>query len=119
MKKLSLYLLLFTMVLSHAQENKPNSFTVNASTFVSAIDNDEYELVEHYLKNRLIPVNMFYEGKTFIIHACIKNKPEMIRLLVRHGADITLRCEEGFLPEEHAKRNDSIHALAEIIVIKA
>jgi len=119
LKNLSLYLSLFTVLLSYAQEHKTNSALVNASRFVLAIENENYAVVEQYLENSLIPVNMYYKGKTFIIHASISNKPEMVQLLYRYGADITLPCDEGFSPEEHAKANDAIHALAEIIVIKA
>lgn len=119
LKNLSLYLSLFVMTFSHAQEHETDSLLVNASRFVLAIENENYAAVEQYLENGLIPVNMYYKGKTFIIHASISNKPEMVQLLYRYGADIMLPCEEGLSPEAHAKANNAIHALAEIIVIKA
>lgn len=86
---------------------------------ITAIQNEDFNYVEKIITNNQSLIDKRINGKTLIIHAAIMNKPEMVRLLYTLGADITLRCEEGYSPEEHANFNKSINALAEIIVIKA
>ncbi|MGB1979559.1 MAG: ankyrin repeat domain-containing protein [Flavobacteriales bacterium] len=86
---------------------------------VTAIQNEDYNYVEKIIKNNQYLIDKRINGKTLIIHAATMNKPEMIRLLYDLGADINLRCEEGYSPEEHANFKKSFNALAEIIVIKA
>jgi ankyrin repeat protein len=54
-----------------------------------------------------------------LIHACIYDKPEMVLLLLNKGASLNLPCDNGFTPEEHARINNSIYALAQIIIVKA
>lgn len=54
-----------------------------------------------------------------MIYACIFNKPEVVGFLYNNGANLGIRCEDGYLPEDHANANNAIHALSEIIIIKA
>lgn len=84
-----------------------------------AIKNEGYTYLEEALFYGIIDPNHLINGKPIISYACIYNKPEMVRLFYVNGADLNLRCIEGYLPEEHAQINNAINALAEIIVIKA
>ena len=43
----------------------------------------------------------------------------MINVLVRKGCSLSVTGEDGYLPEEWAKKLNKFHALAEIIVITA
>lgn len=84
-----------------------------------AIKNEGYTYLEEALFYGIIDPNHLINGKPIISYACTYNKPEMVRLFYVNGADLNLRCIEGYLPEEHAQINNAINALAEIIVIKA
>lgn len=86
---------------------------------LEAIRNDDYKFVELAFKSGQIDVNDYYNGKTYLIYACMYDKPEMVRLLFTLGADILKRCDQGYLPIEHAKHHQAIYALAEIVVIQA
>lgn len=86
---------------------------------LNAIENEDYTYLEEVLFYKIIDPNFLINGKPIISHACIYNKAEMVRLIYENGADLNLRCIEGYLPEDHAQMNNAIKALAEIIVIKA
>ena len=86
---------------------------------LEAISNDNYQFIETKLDNYIIDPNAKINGKTLLIHACIYDKPEMVLLLLNKGASLNLPCDNGFTPEEHARINNSIYALAQIIIIKA
>ena len=86
---------------------------------LEAIRNDDYKFVELAFKSGQIDVNDYYNGKTYLIYASMYDKPEMVRLLFTLGADILKRCDQGYLPIEHAKHNQAIYARAELIVLQA
>ena len=119
MKAISFIFLSCMMSFTHAQIDSIENSIPSDSLFVEAIKNENYELFESLLKEGKVNVNHLYNGKTFVIYACIYNKPEMVRILYNNGADIGIRCEDGYLPEDHAKANDSYHALSELVIIKA
>lgn len=86
---------------------------------LSAIEQNNFKVVEEIIANERLNINDFYKGKTFAIWASIHDKPEMLKILFEAGADLNKRCSFGYTIEEHCERNKSIRALAEIIVIKA
>ncbi|MDA9330634.1 ankyrin repeat domain-containing protein [Flavobacteriaceae bacterium] len=92
---------------------------VSAEEIISAIASDDYLFIENALSQKSIHPNQFFDGKTMLIHAVILDKPEMINLLVRRGAQLSLPCNEGLTPLEYAEKLESIYAQAEIIVISA
>ncbi len=99
--------------------NANNQSTFDGAILLQAIESENYDLVEQIIVEEKLDLNTYYEGKTFLIHATIKNKPEMVRLLFSYGADITMPCEHGYSPEEYAQFNEAYNAWAEIAVIKA
>ena len=119
MKTLSFIFLSCMMTLNHAQIDPAGPAISSDSLFVEAIKNENYKQAESLIEGGKVNVNQLYNGKTFLIYACIFNKPEMVRFLYNHGADLGIRCEDGYLPKEHAMANNAIHALSELIVIRA
>ena len=104
------------------QNKQKNSFNLKHSyehKLLLAIKQDDFPTIENIISNNLIKINEHYEGKTFVIWAAINNKPEIVRLLVNYGADISKRCDLGFTIEDHCLANNSIEALSEIVVLKA
>ena len=87
--------------------------------FLEAIFNEDYSRIETLIQNNTLDLNDYYEGKTLLIYASIKNKSEMVRLLCHHGADPTKRCIEGYSPKQHAIANNAYQAAAEIVLIIA
>ena len=124
---LSLLLILFlgsSLQSGYAQPNE--QFYTEISSHVDlpervleAIRNDDYKFVELALVSGQIDVNEYYNGKTYLIYASIYNKPEMVRLLFTLGADFLKRCDQGYLPIEHAKHHQAVYARAELIVLQA
>lgn len=86
---------------------------------IMAIKENDFHTVEKIITNNLIEINEHYEGKTFVIWAGIYNKPEILRMLVDFGADLSKRCDLGYTIEEHCCANESMKALSEIIVFRA
>ena len=129
MKHSTLSLLFFLCLASsfHTGYAQPNeSFYPEISSpdelserVLEAIRNDDYKFVELAFVSGRMDVNDYYNGKTYLIYASIYNKPEMVRLLFTLGADILKRCDQGYLPIEHAKHHQAIYARAELIVLQA
>lgn len=84
-----------------------------------AIKQGDFQSIEYIITNNLIEINEYYEGKTFVIWAGIYDKPEIVRMFVDFGADLSKRCILGYTIEEHCLANKSVKALAEVIVIRA
>ena len=85
---------------------------------IIAIKENDFHTIENIIKNNLIEIDEHYEGKTFVIWAGIYNKPEIVRMLVEFGADLSKRCDLGYTIEDHCRANNSIKSLSEIIVLK-
>lgn len=83
------------------------------SSFCKAIVQGDIETVK-----RLIElgedVNKKSLGKTPVIFAARYNKAEILSLLLENGADLTIRCENGFTPKRHAELSNAKEALAVI-----
>ena len=85
-----------------------------------AIQTEDYVYIERLLQSGTISPRMMVNGKPLIIHAAIHDKAEMILLLATYGAMLVdPTCEEGKDIMEYAKEYNSIHAQAQIIIIKA
>ena len=119
MKAIIFIFLSCMLTFAHAQIDPIENSIFSDSLFVDAIMSEDYNLLDSLLKEGKVNVNHLYNGKTFVIYACIFNKPEIVRFLYNNGADIGIRCEDGYLPEDHANANNAIHALSEIVIIKA
>lgn len=119
MKALSFIFLSCMITFTHAQIDPIENSISSDSLFVEAIKKENYKQLQSLLEEGKVNVNHHYKGKTFVIYACIFNKPEMVRFLYDHGADIGIRCKDGHLPKDHAMANNAIHALSELIIIKA
>tara|TARA_Y100000992_G_scaffold211865_1_gene145722 strand:+ start:2516 stop:2863 length:348 start_codon:yes stop_codon:yes gene_type:complete len=92
---------------------------ITTDTIISAIENNDFEYIERIISKGLIDRNGMYDGKTLLIHAVVNDNAEMINVLVRKGCSLSIPGEDGYLPEEWARKLNKIHALAEIIVITA
>tara|TARA_B100000963_G_C22375445_1_gene557805 strand:- start:94 stop:489 length:396 start_codon:yes stop_codon:yes gene_type:complete len=85
-----------------------------------AVQTENYDYIEKLLETGVISSRMKVNGKPLVIHAAIHDKPEMILLLATYGAMlIEPVCDDGKDIMEHAIENNSIHAQAQIIIIKA
>ena len=92
---------------------------ITVDNIIEAIQNNNFEFIETGLSKGLIDRNATYNGKTLLIHAVINDNAEMINVLVRKGCSLSVPGDEGYLPEEWARKLNKVHALAEIIVITA
>lgn len=86
---------------------------------ISAFDTLDYVYFETAISSKQLDPNQFINGKPLLIHAVINDQPEMVRLLLIHGARLSLTSEEGHDVDYYANKHKSIHAKAELIVIKA
>ena len=92
---------------------------ITTDNIIEAIENNNFEFIERGLSKGLINGNATYKGKTLLIHAVMNDNAEMINVLVRKGCSLSVPGDEGYLPEEWARKLNKVHALAEIIVITA
>ncbi|GGW23193.1 ankyrin repeat domain-containing protein [Arenibacter certesii] len=53
-------------------------------------------------------------GKTPVIFAARYNKAEIVSLLIKNGADVTIRCDSGYTAKKHAELSNATDALAVI-----
>ena len=92
---------------------------ITTDNIISAIENNDFKFIEKIISKGLVDRNGLYDGKTLLIHAVIDDNAEMINVLVRKGCSLSVAGEDGYLPEEWARKLNKFHALAEIIVITA
>jgi ankyrin repeat protein len=86
---------------------------------INAIKSDDYDYFITSFSEGGLDVNQIIKGKTLLIYASIFNKPEMINLLISQGAFFSSECDDGYTAMDHAIKNNSIKAIAELIVISA
>ena len=87
---------------------------------LSAIQNEDYNKIENLIKSKKLSPHARINGKPLIIHAAIHDKAEMILLLANYGALLVEPfCDEGKDIMDHAIENKSIHAQAQLIIIRA
>ncbi|KAK0065426.1 notch-regulated ankyrin repeat-containing protein [Biomphalaria pfeifferi] len=70
-------------------------------TFREAVQNGDYIELQRILEERegKINVNLFdTEGQTALHHSCLQGNLELVKLLVRFGADVRLANRDGWNP---------------------
>lgn len=95
----------------------PDAITMIApskiNSFCKAIVQGDVETVK-----RLIAlgedVNQKSLGKTPAIFAARYNKAEILSILLENGADLSIRCDNGYTPKKHAELSNAKEALAVI-----
>ena len=84
---------------------------------IKEIINNNYKVVNDLLSKRLINSRSVVDGKPLLIHAVINDRPDMVNLLIRFGAQpYADYCDEGFNAHEWAVKSESYYARAELIV---
>ncbi|MBH21738.1 MAG: hypothetical protein CML98_08220 [Rhodobiaceae bacterium] len=87
---------------------------------LNAIESENYIFIENLIKSKELSPHARINGKPLIIHAAIHDKAEMILLLANYGALlIEPFCDEGKDIMDYAIENKSIHAQAQLIIIRA
>ena len=85
---------------------------------VEGIIKNDYKVVSDLLSKRLINSRSVVDGKPLLIHAVINDKPDMVNLLIRYGAQPYADfCNEGYNAHEWAVKSQSYYARAELIVV--
>jgi ankyrin repeat protein len=83
---------------------------VDISSFCKAIVKGDFETVK-----RLIElgedVNQKSLGKTPAIFAARYNKVEILELLIANGADLKIKCDNGYNAKKHAELSNATEAL--------
>lgn len=83
------------------------------NSFCKAIMQGDIETVQ-----RLIDlgedVNQKSLGKTPAIFAARYNKPEILSLLLENGADLSIKCDDGYTAKKYAELSNAKEALAVI-----
>lgn len=112
----SFFLFLFLVTAISAQPLN-NSFE---QKILNAIESENYIFIENLIKSKELSPHARINGKPLIIHAAIYDKAEMILLLANYGALlIEPFCDEGKDIMDYAIENKSIHAQAQLIIIRA
>ncbi len=109
--------LMFTSLLGYSKENEPEvireskaiaAFEINS--FCKAIVKGDLETVK-----RLIAlgedVNQKSLGKTPAHFAARYNRPEILKLLIKNGANLKTRCGKGYSVKKHAELSNATEAL--------
>ncbi len=85
---------------------------------VEGIIKNDYKVVSDLLSKRLVNSRSVVDGKPLLIHAVINDKPDMVNLLIRYGAQPYADfCNEGYNAHEWAVKSQSYYARAELIVV--
>lgn len=85
---------------------------------IESIKSNDYNSVKELLSNRFISASLIVDGKPLLVHAVINDKPDMVNLLIRYGAQpYTDYCDQGYNALEWAIKSESYYARAELIVI--
>ncbi len=124
MKKLTVTMAIMAVLLSTglmANENvsvlkcNETQFVVNPeiSTFCKAILSGNLKLVKGMIEAGE-DVNKVSLGMTPAIFAARYNKAEILELLIANGADLKIKCKNGFTITEIAKESNAKEALAVI-----
>jgi len=111
-------ILFFNLNLSNA--NSITTFSENeySNIIVEGIVKNDYKVVKEFLTKGLINARSVVDGKPLLIHAVINDKPDMVNLLIRYGAQpYEDYCNEGYNAHEWAVKSQSDYARAELIVI--
>ncbi|NKI27412.1 ankyrin repeat domain-containing protein [Arenibacter sp. 6A1] len=80
------------------------------SPFCKAIVKGDIESVKRYLENG-VDVNQKSLGKTPVIFAARYNRGAILELLIKNGADVTLRCNSGYSALKYAEEANALETL--------
>lgn len=116
--KLFTLLLTATLFSSLTAKTTPLSPEQKAEV-IRAFDTLDYVYFEVALSKKQLEPNQFLDGKPLLFHAVINDQPEMVRLLIRYGASLSITCLDGHDVDFYADKHKSIHAKSELIVIRA
>ncbi|WP_026811731.1 ankyrin repeat domain-containing protein [Arenibacter latericius] len=83
------------------------------SSFCKAIVEGDVATVKRFI-DLGEDVNKKSLGKTPAIFAARYNKAEILSLLIKNGADLTVRCDNGYTAKRHAEFSNATDALAVI-----
>ena len=114
------YLALLFVILNLSNASSATTTLANDynSIIVEGIIKNDYKVVSDLLSKRLINSRSVVDGKPLLIHAVINDKPDMVNLLIRYGAQPYADfCNEGYNAHEWAVKSQSYYARAELIVV--
>ena len=82
------------------------------TSLIAATENKHRSIVEYLLYHRArVNVRRTDNGYSSLMIACQNNDLEMVKLLLRFGADVDLRCDSGFTSFDFAMNNNNIEIL--------
>lgn len=114
------YLALLFVILNLSNASSATTTLANDynNIIVEGIIKNDYKVVSDLLSKRLINSRSVVDGKPLLIHAVINDKPDMVNLLIRYGAQSYADfCNEGYNAHEWAVKSQSYYARAELIVV--
>jgi ankyrin repeat protein len=114
------YLALLFVILNLSNASSATTTLANDynNIMVEGIIKNDYKVVSDLLSKRLINSRSVVDGKPLLIHAVINDKPDMVNLLIRYGAQPYADfCNEGYNAHEWAVKSQSYYARAELIVV--
>ena len=114
------YLALLFVILNLSNASSATTTLANDynNIIVEGIIKNDYKVVSDLLSKRLINSRSVVDGKPLLIHAVINDKPDMVNLLIRYGAQPYADfCSEGYNAHEWAVKSKSYYARAELIVV--
>jgi ankyrin repeat protein len=114
------YLALLFVILNLSNASSATTTLANDynNIIVEGIIKNDYKVVSDLLSKRLINSRTVVDGKPLLIHAVINDKPDMVNLLIRYGAQPYADfCNEGYNAHEWAVKSQSYYARAELIVV--
>ena len=114
------YLALLFVILNLSNASSATTILANDynNIIVKGIIKNDYKVVSDLLSKRLINSRSVVDGKPLLIHAVINDKPDMVNLLIRYGAQPYADfCNEGYNAHEWAVKSQSYYARAELILV--
>ncbi len=114
------YLALLFVILNLSNASSATTTLANDynNIIVEGIIKNDYKVVSDLLSKRLVNSRSVVDGKPLLIHAVINDKPDMVNLLIRYGAQPYADfCNEGYNAHEWAVKSQSYYARAELIVV--
>jgi|TARA_B110000503_G_scaffold24010_1_gene37737 hypothetical protein len=119
MKNIFLFLLFFnTFINANFDTLRTIQIVELNEQVIESIKSNDYNSVKELLSNRFISASLIVDGKPLLVHAVINDKPDMVNLLIRYGAQpYTDYCDQGYNALEWAIKSESYYARAELIVI--
>jgi hypothetical protein len=118
MKNIFLFLLFFnTFINANFDTLRTIQIVELNEQVIESIKSNDYNSVKELLSNRFISASLIVDGKPLLVHAVINDKPDMVNLLIRYGAQpYTDYCDQGYNALEWAIKSESYYARAELIV---